>query len=106
MNSLATSLLLLARLIIAPWTPMNAFDGLPPTDGSGATPKSMPLFLRFSHAHGPLIIIAISPLFIAVSIAEYEAPLGIAPVVISLASISAPLTAPGLLTPTSVAAYV
>src|SRR5882724_8123699 len=101
MNSTASSLLLLARLIIAPWTPMNAFDGLPPTDGTGATPKSILLLRRLSHAHGPLIIIAISPLFIAASIAEYVAPRGITPASNSLASISAPWTAPLLLTPTS-----
>jgi hypothetical protein len=59
----------LARLIIAPWTPTNDFDGLPPIDGIGATPKLILLFRRFSHAHGPVIIIPISPLFIAASIA-------------------------------------
>src|ERR1043165_5303215 len=103
MNSTASSLLLLARLTIAPWTPMNDLLGLPPTAGIGATPKSMLLFLRFAHAHGPLIMSAISPLFIAASIVEYVAPLGMTPTAISLASMSAPWTAPLLLTPTSLA---
>src|SRR5215468_449754 len=106
MNSTASSLLLLARLIIAPCTPMNALLGLPAIDGSGATPKSTLLFFRLSHAHGPVIIMAISPLLTPASIAEYVAPLGIAPESISLTSISAPWIAPLLLTPTSAALYV
>ena len=40
---------------IAPCTPMNGLDGLPPTDGIGATPKSILLLRRLSHAHEPLI---------------------------------------------------
>src|SRR5262245_28642257 len=67
-NSLATSLLLLGAAIMQPSTPTNGLDGLPATSGIGATPKSMLLFFTLSHAHGPVIIIATSPLLNAASI--------------------------------------
>ena len=50
-----------AALIMAAVTPNSGFALFSPTLGSGATPKSMPLFSRLLQAQGPLIMVATSP---------------------------------------------
>src|SRR6476660_7944573 len=56
-NSFAKSAFGLERLISAVMTPTNGLPGLPPTPGSGASLKSMPLLWRSAHTQGPLTIV-------------------------------------------------
>ena len=72
----------------------------PFTPGIGAKAKSIPLFTRFGHAHGPEIVIASFPWLMSSSLILYEAPFGSTPALIKAMISESPLIAPPFATPT------